>query len=69
MKASQDRVPFKALNHTFDLSNHRPTQISPKAKKLMPSIIRLAKLMEIADPSKSTAYYIKQYKVESTIKA
>lgn len=36
--------------HKFDLSNHQPTLICYKTKKLMKTIIRLAKLTRVADP-------------------
>lgn len=36
--------------HQFDLSNHQPTLIDSRTKKLMKTIIRLAKLTRAADP-------------------
>ena len=49
----QDRTPFLVRKpNQFDLSDHQPVLISPQARKLMPTIIRLAELVAVANPDK-----------------
>lgn len=49
-----DRAPFRVHKiHQFNLSDNQTVHITAEAKKMMPSIIRLAKLMRAADPSNS----------------
>ncbi len=49
MKASVRRS-LGLAPHQFNLSNHQPTGTSSRTKKLMKSIIRLAKLMRVVAP-------------------
>lgn len=57
MKASMRRS-LGIVKHQFDLSNHRPTKVDSRTKKLMKTIIRLGKLMRAADPLSSVALRI-----------
>lgn len=47
------RTPFLMQKpNQFDLSTHQPTVVSAETRKLMPTIIRLAELMAVADPQR-----------------
>ncbi len=49
----QGRTPFYVRRpNQFDLSEHQPTVICGKTRKLIPTIVRLAQLMAVADPQK-----------------
>ncbi len=53
MRWRSARTPFRVRQpNQFDLSNHQATVICEKTRKLMPTIIRLAQLMAVADPQK-----------------
>ena len=53
MKLQAVRTTFRVMPpNQFDLFDHQPILISPKARKLMPTIIRLAQLVAVADPEK-----------------
>ena len=52
MKCRSGRTPFRMQQpNQFDLSNHQATVICNQTRKLAPTIIRLARLMTVADPS------------------
>ena len=71
MKALQDRTPFKVRSpNQFSLLSHRPIQLPLMRKKLMPTIIRLAKLMSVAAPEKKVHFALNnQEELEVQIRA
>lgn len=53
MRLQPGRTTFRVMPpNQFDLSDHQLIVISPSTKKLMPTIIRLAELVAVADPEK-----------------
>ncbi len=53
MRLQAGRTPFRMQQpNQFDLSNHQATVICNQTRKLAPTIIRLARLMTVADPQK-----------------
>lgn len=46
-----NRLPFNVASHKFDLSHHRQILLLAETKELMPTVIRLAELYQVAAPS------------------
>ncbi len=53
MRLQPSRASFRVRQpNQFNLSGHQPAVICEKTRKLMPTIVRLAQLMAVADPQK-----------------
>ena len=71
MKLQAIRTPFQVRKpNQFDLSDHQPVIMEASTRKLMPTIIRLAELVAVADPAKQYKLLLSdQEELEVQIKA
>ena len=71
MRLLPGRTSFRAQRpNQFDLSDHQPVIMEASTRKLMPTIIRLAQLVAVADPEKQYKLLLNsQEELEVQIKA